>query len=79
MFTVGPEAFNPREEPGTPEEALETLAEQLAAFTDQDDGSISGKGAGCEDDAAMALLLATSWSVKCLALEKTGFGGWRAG
>lgn len=67
LFTTGPEAFNPKEDPTEPEEQLELLIEQLGNFTDQDDGSISGKHAGNEDDAGMALLLASSWSVKVKA------------
>lgn len=70
LFTVGADAFNPREEPTTPEEAFELLCDQLAAFTDNDDGTVSGKASG-EDDAGMALLLATSWSLKCIGLHKT--------
>lgn len=67
LVTAGPEAFNPKEEPTEPEDQLALLIEQLGNFTDQDDGSISGKHAGNEDDAGMALLLASSWSVKVKA------------
>ena len=72
FFTVGAEAFNPKEDPAEPEEQIEILCEQLKNFTDHDDGSISGKSAGNEDDAAMALLLASSWSVKCKAAARRG-------
>lgn len=115
FFTVGAEAFNPKEDPAEPEEQIEVLCEQLKNFTDHDDGSISGKSAGNEDDgawsaslvcstppapiririrvlfrilihphpappapplsapkkAAMALLLASSWSVKCKAAARS--------
>jgi hypothetical protein len=122
FFTVGAEAFNPKEDPAEPEEQIDILCEQLKNFTDHDDGSISGKSAGNEDDgagrthsapdpfplhstplhstplhstpiptqrrfllhstplhstparkkAAMALLLASSWSVKCKAAARRG-------
>ena len=52
FFTVGAEAFNPKEDPAEPEEQIEVLCEQLKNFTDHDDGSISGKSAGNEDDGA---------------------------
>jgi hypothetical protein len=50
FFTVGAEAFNPKEDPAEPEEQIEVLCDQLKNFTDHDDGSISGKSAGNEDD-----------------------------
>ena len=49
--------------PVSPEEAFETLCEQLAAFRDHPDGSISGKdGGAAEDDMAMALLMCVHWA-----------------
>ena len=49
--------------PVTPEEAFETLCEQLAAFRDHPDGTISGKeGGAAEDDQAMALLMCIYWA-----------------
>jgi hypothetical protein len=49
--------------PVSPEEAFETLCEQLAAFRDHPDGSVSGKeGGSAEDDQAMAFLMAVYWA-----------------
>lgn len=49
--------------PVTAEEAFENLCEQLGAFRDHPDGSISGKeGGAAEDDQAMALLMCIHWA-----------------
>ena len=49
--------------PISTEEAFENLCEQLAAFRDMPDGSISGKdGGAAEDDQAMALLMCIYWA-----------------
>lgn len=46
--------------PVSPEEAFETLCEQLGAFRDHPDGSINGKeGGAAEDDQALAMVLCT--------------------
>tara|TARA_Y100000593_G_scaffold57706_1_gene107318 strand:- start:625 stop:924 length:300 start_codon:yes stop_codon:yes gene_type:complete len=67
LVSTGPKAFNQSEDEVLPEEQLDVLIAQLKAFTDHADGSISGKGSGDEDDAGMALLLASSWSVRIKA------------
>ena len=67
LVSTGPKAFNQSEDEVVPEEQLDVLIAQLKAFTDHADGSISGKGSGDEDDAGMALLLASSWSVRIKA------------
>lgn len=49
--------------PISPEEAFETLCEQLGAFRDHPDGSINGKeGGAAQDDQAMALLMCIHWA-----------------
>lgn len=75
VFTVGLDAYNPREESVDPEDALETLCEQLSWFTDNENGSVSGKARG-DDDAGMALLLAVLWSVRCIGLDKNRPDPW---
>lgn len=70
LFTVCESVYNTRSLPIQPEEALETAFRQLARFRDLDDGSVSGKSSGGEeDDCAMATLLAIQWSVYILADE----------
>ena len=59
-MTVGARAFNTNEDEPEPEEQITILLDQLKAFTDQPDGSISGKGRGDEDDAAMGPFGSTS-------------------
>ena len=66
LFTVCEGIYNPRTVPVTPDEALEICFRQVSRFRDHDDGSVSGKGSGEEDDAGMALLLATQWSMSVL-------------
>lgn len=70
LFTVCEGIYNPRTVPVTPDEALEICFRQVSRFRDHDDGSVSGKGSGEEDDAGMALLLATQWSMSVLDLER---------
>jgi hypothetical protein len=66
LFTVCESIYNPRTLPVTPDEALEICFRQISRFRDHDDGSVSGKGSGEEDDAGMAFLLATQWAM-CVA------------
>ena len=66
FFTVGAEAFNPKEDPAEPEEQIDILCEQLKNFTDHDDGSISGKSAGTRMTLPwLCSLHHSSSSVKC--------------
>lgn len=59
LFTVCESVYNERTVAVSPEEAITLAFRQLARFRDHDDGSVSGKSGGTEeDDAGMAILLA---------------------
>jgi len=51
-------------------ETLETLQEQLVRFKDNEDGTVSGKGGGQQDDCGMSCLLAIYWRRSVLSAQR---------
>lgn len=65
--TTSRKAFDPRAEPGDLGETIDELGQQLTRFSDQPDGTTSGKGSGgLEDDMAMALMICVYWRMACV-------------
>jgi hypothetical protein len=60
-------AFHTRSRPATRAGLISTLSAQLRAFTDQPDGTVSGKHLG-NDDLACALIIGIYWSACARAL-----------
>lgn len=70
VVTTDSRAHNPKAQPGhEPAEAVKLLADQLKQFSDGDDGKITGKIDGCQDDVGMAFLMAFYWRLCCLRNE----------